>query len=138
MKIWTKDPIQRVQLIGRIRKLVDGSNKKAAERSLVVNKEREIMVRLSQFHSLFPKFSYILVLFLVELWLFERIQWFFQVNEKKWSSILFRVIIFLCILTVIASIFFVLSSSEIIETAVKIKTVAKGNTFIFKKVNTSK
>ena len=56
MKIWTKDPIQRVQLIGRIRKLVDGSNKKAAEHSLVVNKEREIMVRLSQFQSLSPNF----------------------------------------------------------------------------------
>ena len=61
MKIWTKDPIQRVQLIGRIRKLVDDSNKKklkAAEHSLVVNKEMEIMVRLSQFHSLSSKFSY--------------------------------------------------------------------------------
>ena len=59
MKIWTKDPIQRVQLIGRIRKLVDDSNKKklkAAEHSLVVNKEMEIMVRLSQFQSLFPNF----------------------------------------------------------------------------------
>jgi hypothetical protein len=62
MKIWTKDPIQRVQLIGRIRKLVDDSNKKklkAAEHSLVVNEEMEIMVRLSHFYSLSPKFIYV-------------------------------------------------------------------------------
>ena len=52
MKIWTKDPIQRVQLIGRIQKMVDDSNKKklkAAEHSLIVNKEMKIMVRPSQF-----------------------------------------------------------------------------------------
>ena len=50
MKIWTKDPIKRVQLIERIRKLVDDSNKKklkAAEHSLIVNNEMEIMVRPS-------------------------------------------------------------------------------------------
>ena len=59
MKIWTKDPIQRVQLIERIRKLVDDSNKKklkAAEHSLVVNKEMEITVRIFQFQPLSPKF----------------------------------------------------------------------------------
>ena len=52
MKIWTKDPIQRVHLIGRIRKLVDDSNNKklkAAEHSLTVNKEMEIVVGTSQF-----------------------------------------------------------------------------------------
>ena len=50
MKIWTKDPIKRVQLIERIRKLVDDSNKKklkGAEHSLIINKEMEIMVRPS-------------------------------------------------------------------------------------------
>ena len=50
MKIWTKDPIKRVQLIERIRKLVDDSNKKklkAAEHSLIVNNEMEITVRPS-------------------------------------------------------------------------------------------
>ena len=55
MKIWTKDPIQRVHLIGRIRKLVGDSNNKklkAAEHSLTVNKEMEIVVGTSQFQSL--------------------------------------------------------------------------------------
>ena len=50
MKIWTKDPIKRVQLIKRIQKLADDSNKKkikAAEHSIIVNKEMEIMVRPS-------------------------------------------------------------------------------------------
>jgi hypothetical protein len=50
MKIWNKDPIKRLQLIKRIQKLADDSNKKkikAAEHSIIVNKEMEIMVRPS-------------------------------------------------------------------------------------------
>ena len=50
MKIWTKDPVQRPQLIERIQKLVDDSNKKnlkATKHSLIANKEMEIMVRTS-------------------------------------------------------------------------------------------
>ena len=48
MKIWTKDPIQRPQLIERIQKLVDDLNKKklkATKHILIANKEMEIMVR---------------------------------------------------------------------------------------------
>ena len=58
MKIWTKYPLQRVQLVGRIQKLVDDSSKKklkAAEHNLIVNKEMDTMVRPSQFQSLSPK-----------------------------------------------------------------------------------
>ena len=50
MKIWTKDPIKRLQLKKRIQKLADDSNKKkikAAEHSIIVNKEMEFMVRPS-------------------------------------------------------------------------------------------
>ena len=65
---------------------------------------------------------------------------FFQVkyrDEKKWSTILFHGIIFICTLAVIAFIFFVLSSSKTIESAVKIKSVVEGNAFLSKKkVNT--
>ena len=52
MKIWAKDPIQKVQVIERIRKLVDDSNKKklkAAEGCLIANKEMEIMVSAFSF-----------------------------------------------------------------------------------------
>ena len=69
------------------------------------------------------------------------ILWFFQVkyrNEKKWSAILFCGILFLFTLTAIASIFFVLSSYNTIETEVKIKTVEKGNKFLSKKVQHKK
>ena len=48
MKIWTKDPIQRPQLIERIQKLVDDLNKKtlkATTHILIADKEMEIMVR---------------------------------------------------------------------------------------------
>ena len=51
MKIWTKDPIHRPQLIERIQKLVDDSNKKklkAAKHSLIANMAMEIMVRTSR------------------------------------------------------------------------------------------
>ena len=56
MKIWTKDPIRRPQLIERIQKLVDDSNKKklkATKHSLIANKEMEIMVRTSGSFSFF-------------------------------------------------------------------------------------
>ena len=64
MKIWTKDPIKRVQLIKRIQKLADDSNKKkikAAGHSIIVNKEMEIMVR----PSYLPKKAHIYILYLV-------------------------------------------------------------------------
>ena len=48
MKIWTKDPNQRPQLIERIQKLVDDLNRKklkATKHILIADKEMEIMVR---------------------------------------------------------------------------------------------
>ena len=56
MKIWTKDPIQRPQIIERIQNLVDDSNKKkwkATKHSLIANKEMEIMVRIFGLFSIF-------------------------------------------------------------------------------------
>ena len=56
MKIWTKDPIQRPQLIERIQKLVDDLNKKmlkATKHILIADKEMEIMVRTSGSISIF-------------------------------------------------------------------------------------
>ena len=56
MKIRTKDPTQRPQLIERIQKLADGLNKnklKATKHILIANKEMEIMVRTPGSISIF-------------------------------------------------------------------------------------
>ena len=86
MKIWTKDPIKRVQLIERIRKLVDDSNKKrlkAAEHSLIVNNEMETTVSL--FYSI--SISYLKNIFVHTffIWLFVKL-WFLKMISMVLSG----------------------------------------------------